>query len=105
MTVREAAVLYENLDSRTLHQTEITLPTGTPALVRTLCLVFDDDAATRDDLTEDHVPQVFASAVYWGEDYREFVQPLWTYGSPEEAQAAHREAVEEFRSGRARVAL
>lgn len=102
VTVRDAAVLYENLDSRTLHQDEITLPSGLPALVRTLCLVFDDDAATRDDLTTEHTPQVFASACYFGQNH-ECVVPLWTYGSPQEANACHPEAVEEFRSGRARV--
>jgi hypothetical protein len=104
VTIREAADLFEDLDSRTLYSEKIVLPSGTPALVRTLCLILDDDAATRADLGAGHVPQ-FASACYWGgADLRECVVPLWTYGSSAEAKAGHREAVEEFRSGRARVA-
>ncbi|MFH9731834.1 hypothetical protein [Streptomyces sp. NPDC017260] len=102
----EAAVLYEDFEGRTLAKTDIELPGGTPARVRTLCLVFDHDLATCSDaeLPKGYVPQVFASACYWGgDDMRECVQPLWTYGSPAEAQAGHREAVDEFMSGRTRV--
>ncbi|MGW3860666.1 hypothetical protein ACWEDZ_04190 [Streptomyces sp. NPDC005047] len=101
VTTRQAAELFSNLDRRTLHSTEIVLPSKAPAVVRTLCLVFDHCAAT-EMVPESHVPQVFASACY--DDRGRLLKALWTYGSPEEAKAAHPEAVDEFLSGRARAA-
>ncbi|MFC9505444.1 hypothetical protein [Streptomyces sp. NPDC057002] len=101
VTLRVAAELYEDFERRVLYTTPVTLPDGRPAIVRTLCLVFDDEAAT-EMVPEDHVPQVFASAAYHPTGW--CLHRLWTYGSPEEAKAAHPEAVEEFTSGRARVA-
>lgn len=102
----DAAELHADMERRTLRKTEITLPGGVPAVVRTLCLVYDHDLAVcaPHALPAGYVPEVFASAVYWGgDDLKQFFQPLWTYHTPEEAMAAHCEAVDEFVSGRARV--
>lgn len=105
LTTRAAAALFEDLARRTLHTTVITLPDGRPAIVRTICLVFEDRLATcvADELPDNYVPQIFGSAVYSGEPHGSFLRALWTYGLPAEAKAGHAEAVEEFKSGRASV--
>ncbi|MFE2539013.1 hypothetical protein [Actinacidiphila glaucinigra] len=103
ITTRQAAFLLGDLNRRTLHWTPVRLPGGVPAEVRTVCSVFDDDAAT-EHVPQGYVPQVFASNLYTPAPESRFLVQLWTYGSPAEANAGHREAVEEFLSGRARAA-
>lgn len=105
LTTRAAAELFDDMTRRTLHTTLITLPDGAPAIVRTICLVFDECLATCSaaELPANYVPQVFGSAVYSAEPHSQFLRALWTYGLPAEAKAGHAEAVEEFKSGRAGV--
>ncbi|WP_274032589.1 hypothetical protein [Streptomyces sp. MMBL 11-1] len=106
LTTRAAAELFEDMNARTVHKTDVVLPNGRPAVVRTICLVFDDLLATcvASELPADYVPQVFGSALYAADDPGHLLGTLWTYGLPAEAKAGHGEAVEEFASGRARVA-
>ncbi|MFI7083913.1 hypothetical protein ACIBUR_09935 [Streptomyces anulatus] len=106
LTMRAAADLFEDMTARTVHKSDVVLPDGRPASVRTLCLVFDDLLATcvASELPADYVPQIFGSALYSADDPGHLLRTLWTYGLPAEAKAGHAEAVEEFASGRARVA-
>ena len=102
ITMGEAIELLEDLEKRSLRSTPITLPSGKPAVVRTVLTVFDDEAS-RGEVPEGHIPQVYASILYSPEPENRFIHALWTYGSPQEAAAGHAEAVDEFTSGRTRV--
>ncbi|MFE4527140.1 hypothetical protein ACFRMO_08070 [Streptomyces anulatus] len=106
ITLRAATELYENLDARTLHRTELRLPDGREAVVRTICLVFEHRLATcaAAELPPGYLPQVFGSALYLADERQRFLGALWTYGLPAEARAGHAEAVDEYASGRASVA-
>lgn len=100
--MHEALELLEDLDVRTLFKSEVRLPGGRPAVVRTVLTVFDD-AASRAAVPAGHVPQIYASILYSPEPENRYLRSLWTYGSPAEAKAGHPEAAHEFASGRARV--
>ena len=102
ITLRDALELLEDLERRTLRKTPVTLPSGSPAVVRTVLTVFDDEAS-RGPVPRDHTPQIYASVLYSQEPENRYMQALWMYGSPEEAKAGHPEAVDEFVSGRTRV--
>lgn len=103
ITLATALELLEDLEARTLHVTVVTLPSGTEAEVRTVLKVFDDDAS-RGPVPEGHVPQIYASVLYSPSPENRHLHALWTYGSREEAKTCHMEAVDEFVSGRTRVA-
>lgn len=101
-TLHEALELLEDLDARTLCASSITLPSGQPAVVRTVLKVFDDDAS-RGPVPDDHVPQIYASILFSPEPENRYIHALWTYGSADDAKAGHPDAVDEFTSGRTRV--
>lgn len=108
ITTRAAITLSEDTDHCTLVWTPIRLPesagalAGSEAVVRTLFIVFDDEAS-KGPVPEGHVPQLYASDLYTAGPEGRFVRRLWTYGSADEAKAGHPEAVAEFQSGRARA--
>ncbi|MFV0135534.1 hypothetical protein ACLGIH_20320 [Streptomyces sp. HMX87] len=104
ITTREAIELAEDLDRCTLVWTPIRLPSGRPAVVRTVFQVFDDEAS-RGPVPEGHVPQLYASVLYTAGPEPRFVKRLWTYGSEAEARSGHPEATAEFQSGRVHVDL
>lgn len=100
--LREAIELADDLDRCTLVWTPLTLPSGRPAVLRTIFRVFDDEAPDG-PVPAGHEPQLYASVLYTADPEPRFLKRLWTYASAAEANAAHPEAVEEFRSGRAHV--
>jgi hypothetical protein len=104
ITAREAVELSEDLDRCTLRWTPIRLPSGEPAVVRTVFRVFDEEAR-QGFVPEGHEPQLYASALYTADAEPREVKQLWTYGSFDEAKAAHPEATDEFQSGRVHVEL
>jgi hypothetical protein len=102
LTVNEAALLTADFEGRTMAKTDVVLPDGSPAVVRTMCVVYDQPLATS-EVPKGYRPRAWGSALYGPEPENEFLAGLWEYDSPEEARAAHPEAVDEFRSGRAGV--
>ncbi|MEU1552181.1 hypothetical protein ABZ517_05590 [Streptomyces scabiei] len=100
ISLREALELSDDLERCTLFWSPITLPSGRPAIVRTLFRVFDDEAS-HGPVPEGRVPQMYASVVFTPAPENRFLARLWTYGSREEAHAAHPEATYEFQSGNA----
>lgn len=97
ITLREACDLVEDLERRTLRKTPV-VRAGRPYLVRTVCLVFDPEAATG-PVPDDHEPSIFGSALYTLPPVNDVVRLLWEYSTPQAALERHDEAVRALTAG------
>ncbi|MFJ4739109.1 hypothetical protein [Streptomyces sp. NPDC088775] len=92
-TLREASLLMDSVELRTLHKSDLRLATGELVTVRTVALVFDPDAATDMVVAEGYKPPVWGTALYTPAPENAVLEVLCNYDDPAKAVREHKAAL------------